>query len=39
VDLAALADLHLSSAAGDHVRVGDLWATRPRILVFLRHFG
>jgi hypothetical protein len=39
-DLAAdLADIALPAAAGGTVRLGDLWADRPAILVHLRHFG
>jgi hypothetical protein len=39
-DLAtALADITLPAASGDDVRLGDLWADRPAILVHLRHFG
>jgi hypothetical protein len=39
-DLAALlADIVLPQAHGDDVRLGDLWAQRPAILVHLRHFG
>jgi len=35
----ALADLRLPGADGDQHRLGDFWAERPVILVFLRHFG
>ncbi len=34
-----LADLTLDAADGNPVRLGDLWAARPVVLVFLRHFG
>jgi hypothetical protein len=39
MDLAALEALALSDADGVPHRLGDLWADRPVILVFLRHFG
>jgi peroxiredoxin len=35
----ALADLTLPDADGQPVRLGDLWAKRPVVLVFLRHYG
>ncbi len=39
-DLAsALAEITLPAAAGDDVRLGDLWSDRTAILVHLRHFG
>ena len=34
-----LSDLELAGVDGDPVRLGDLWETRPVVLVFLRHFG
>jgi hypothetical protein len=39
MDLAALEALTLADADGVPRRLGDLWADRPVILVFLRHFG
>jgi hypothetical protein len=39
MDLAALEALTLPDADGVQHRLGDLWADRPVILVFLRHFG
>jgi hypothetical protein len=39
VDIARLADLELPDATGQSHRLGDFWAERPVILVFLRHFG
>jgi hypothetical protein len=39
MDLSALEALSLPDAAGDPHRLGDLWAEKPIILVFLRHFG
>jgi hypothetical protein len=39
VDLAALEAVELEDAGGDRHRLGDYWAQRPVILVFLRHFG
>ena len=35
----ALADVVLEDSAGAEVRLGDLWAERPAVLVFLRHYG
>ncbi|MCU1460483.1 MAG: hypothetical protein JWO37_558 [Acidimicrobiales bacterium] len=39
MDLAALSAMTLPGADGADHRLGDLWAERPVILVFLRHFG
>ena len=39
VDVAALAALSLPDHTGTHHRLGDEWADRPVVLVFLRHFG
>jgi hypothetical protein len=39
MDLATLEGVELSDADGQPQRLGDLWADRPVILVFLRHFG
>jgi len=39
VDLARLEDVTLPDGDGVSHRLGDLWADRPVILVFLRHFG
>ena len=39
MDLQRLADLELPDATGQTRRLGDYWAERPVILVFLRHFG
>jgi hypothetical protein len=39
MDIQTLAALELSSADGARHRLGDLWRTRPVVLVFLRHFG
>ena len=38
-DASALADVVLTDAGGDAVRMGDLWANRPVVLVWLRHYG
>jgi hypothetical protein len=35
----ALADIVLTDAGGGDVRLGDLWADRPAVLVWLRHYG
>jgi prostamide/prostaglandin F2alpha synthase len=34
-----LADLVLKDADGTDVRLGDLWAQRPVVLAWLRHYG
>jgi hypothetical protein len=34
-----LAPLELVSDGGERVRLGSLWAERPVVLVFVRHFG
>jgi hypothetical protein len=34
-----LADVVLEDADGVEHRLGDLWAERPAVLVFLRHYG
>jgi len=39
VDIGRLQEVTLSDADGVRHRLGDLWADRPVILVFLRHFG
>ena len=39
VDIKALQDLELSSADGAMHRIGDHFADRKVVLVFLRHFG
>ena len=39
MDINRLEDVALSDADGKSHRLGDLWADRPVILVFLRHFG
>ena len=39
MDIGALEQVRLRDAAGDLHRLGDLWAEKPVILVFLRHFG
>lgn len=35
----ALADLEVLDPDGREVRLGELWADRPAVLVFVRHFG
>ena len=32
-------DLSLTAATGEIVRLASLWATRPLLLIFVRHFG
>jgi hypothetical protein len=39
MDVRALADVTLADTGGKPRRLGDLWAERPVVLVFLRHFG
>ena len=39
MDLARLSDISLPDENGVEHRLGDLWADRPVIVVFLRHFG
>jgi len=39
VDLARLEQAELVGTDGSSHRLGDYWASRPVILVFLRHFG
>jgi hypothetical protein len=39
MDLRQLADLELPDSTGAPRRLGEFWAERPVILVFLRHFG
>ena len=39
MDLAAFASLTLADVNGAPHRLGDLWADRAVVLVFLRHFG
>jgi hypothetical protein len=34
-----LADMVLRDADGADVRLGELWAKRPAVVVFLRHYG
>jgi hypothetical protein len=34
-----LAEIVLPDAEGREVRLGSLWAERPAVLVFLRHYG
>jgi hypothetical protein len=35
----ALADVTLDDSTGTARRLGDFWADRPVVVVFLRHFG
>jgi hypothetical protein len=39
MDLKRLEQVELAAADGGRHRLGDFWADRPVILVFLRHFG
>lgn len=38
-DAKALEDLMVRDWRGSDVRLGDLWADSPALLVFLRHYG
>lgn len=35
----SIADLVLPDASGTEVKLADLWADRPVVLVWLRHYG
>jgi hypothetical protein len=35
----ALSEIVLPDQDGTEVRLGDLWAERPAVLVWLRHYG
>jgi hypothetical protein len=39
MDLPTLASLSLPAPDGSRHTLGELWSTRPVVLVFLRHFG
>jgi hypothetical protein len=39
MDIAALSDISLTDHTGAIRRLGDEWADRAVVLVFLRHFG
>jgi hypothetical protein len=39
MDVDALAALELPDSTGSPRRLGDFWADRAVVLVFLRHFG
>jgi hypothetical protein len=34
-----ISDIRLPDADGREQRIGDLWAERPVVLVWLRHYG
>jgi prostamide/prostaglandin F2alpha synthase len=36
---ATLSEISLPDSDGRRVRLGSLWADRPAIVVFLRHYG
>jgi hypothetical protein len=38
-DATGIADVVLQDQDGNDVRIGDTWADRPAVLVFLRHYG
>lgn len=38
-DVSALAEMRLVDPEGSEHRLGDRWASDPRIILFLRHFG
>ncbi len=39
MDATSLGTVTLSDATSERKRLADLWADRPVVLVFLRHFG
>jgi hypothetical protein len=39
IDVKALGRLELVDPGGNPHRLGDMWADRPAVLLFLRHFG
>lgn len=39
MDIETLSRLVLSDAGGEERALGEYWAGRPVVLVFLRHFG
>ena len=39
MDLTRLEQIELAGPDGERYRLGDFWADRAVILVFLRHFG
>lgn len=39
MDIERLSALELPDSGGSPRRLGDYWAERPVVLVFLRHFG
>jgi len=39
MDVRALGAVSLADTEGQSHRLGELWAERPVVLVFLRHFG
>jgi peroxiredoxin len=39
MDVQALSEVELEDASGAKRKVGDYWAEKPVVLVFLRHFG
>lgn len=38
-EVSVLADVHLRDTEGGEVRLGDLWAERPLVVAWLRHYG
>ena len=38
-DASGLAGIQVQDLNGESVRLGELWAERPGVLVFLRHYG
>lgn len=38
-DLSAIEDIVLPRSDEEQVRIGDLWETHPRIVVWLRHYA
>jgi hypothetical protein len=38
-DVSVLSDVVLRDIEGEQVRLGDLWADRPVVMIWLRHYG
>jgi hypothetical protein len=38
-DVSVLSGVFLRDLEGEAVRLGDLWADRPVVMVWLRHYG
>jgi hypothetical protein len=38
-DMSSIEDVTLPDSFGNEVRLGELWAEQPVVLVWLRHYG